>query len=576
MKSFLITFFSILSLSILAQKVEKDAYLSNKTYTYEETNKIYSALAEKYEKASFRAIGKSDVGKPIYLFTISNDSNFYTSSIRNKNQTVLLINNAIHAGEPCGVDASVKFATDLLGSETYTKLLENTTICIIPFYNIGGGLNRSCCNRAGQNGPEEYGFRGNIQNRDLNRDFIKLDTENTVTFTKIYHQVNPDIFIDTHTTNGSDFQYTMSLIATQPNKLNQHLRAHLKGEMLPFLYDDMKQKGKEIIPYVYNVGKTPESGIKDYLETPRYSTGYTTLFNTIGFVTEALKYKPYQDRVEHTYEFLLTSLKWMSENNTSIKATRKMAIEMVKTQKQFEISWKQDTSSFVQIDFKGYETELEPSPFGKDAKRLVYNSKKPYTKKINYYNKFVPDVVIDKPQAYIIPQAYTDVIDRLQWNQIEMTRLKKDTVINVEMYYIKDYKTVQRPYEGHYLHHTVAVEKKKMTIQFYEGDFLVNVNQSGNRYIVETLEPQGMDSFFAWNFFDGILQQKEWYSAFSFEKIAEQLLKEDKALKIQFEQKKSLDVKFAEDRNQQLYFIYKNSPYYENTHNRYPVARLID
>ncbi len=31
------------------------------------------------------------------------------------------------------------------------------------------------------------------------------------------------------------------------------------------------------------------------------------------------------------------------------------------------------------------------------------------------------------------------------------------------------------------------------------------MNQKANRYIVETLEPQGVDSYFGWNFFDGIL-----------------------------------------------------------------------
>ena len=53
----------------------------------------------------------------------------------------------------------------------------------------------------------------------------------------------------------------------------------------------MKAQKKEIVPYVHLYGETPLEGIKDYLDSPRYSTGYTTLFNTIGFVTEALKYK---------------------------------------------------------------------------------------------------------------------------------------------------------------------------------------------------------------------------------------------------------------------------------------------
>jgi hypothetical protein len=153
--------------------------------------------------------------------------------------------------------------------------------------------------------------------------------------------------------------------------------------------------------------------------------------------------------------------------------------------------------------------------------------------------------------------------------------LQNDTTIYVEVYYIKNYKTVKQPYEGHYLHYDVLLETKVMPIKFYKGDYLINVNQVGNRYIVETLEPQGMDSFFAWNFFDGILQQKEWFSPFSFEETAKDLLASDSGLKSAFEKKKKEDPDFYKNRNQQLFYIYKKSLYYENTHNRYPIARLI-
>jgi hypothetical protein len=550
-------------------------YSNNETYTYDEVIKQYEFLAKTYEKAEFYPAGKSDVGKPIYVFTISGDNDFNANSLQDKGRGILLINNAIHPGEPCGVDASLKLANDLLSDRKYAELLDNTVVYIIPFYNVGGGLNRSCCNRVNQNGPKEYGFRGNFKNRDLNRDFIKCDTRNTQTFYQIYHKCQPDVFIDTHTTNGSDFQYTMSLLATQPDKLNRFLRNYLRNKMLPFLYQDMKEKNKEIIPYVNTFKKDPRNGIKDYLDSPRYSTGFSTLFNTIGFVTEALKYKSYSARVEHTYEFLMSTLKWMNENNEELRAERKKAIASTITQTQFDLGWQIDTTSFSQIDFNGYETEYIDSDFGIDEKLLYYNHQKPYTKKINYYLRYIPTYVVNKPTAYLIPQAYTSVIDRLKWNMVDMNQLKNDTVIDVEVYYIKDYKTVEKPWEGHYFHYGVGLETKVMKMKFYKDDFIIFVNQPSNRYIVETLEPQGMDSFFAWNFFDGILQQKEWFSPFSFEETAKELLSSDKKLKEQFEKKKNNDNEFEKSRKKQLYYLYRNSAYYENTHNRYPIARLI-
>ncbi|MCB0401797.1 MAG: hypothetical protein KDD41_06920 [Flavobacteriales bacterium] len=551
-------------------------YLKNKTYTYEETCELYRLLANKYEAANLQSVGVSDAGKPIYLFTISMDGDFSPQSNKQKGKASLLINNAIHPGEPCGVDACVKLAYDLLSNQKHQEMLKQTVVYIIPFYNVGGGLNRGCCSRANQNGPEEYGFRGNVKNRDLNRDFIKCDTRNAITFTQIFHMCDPDIFMDTHTTNGSDHQYTMTLIASQPDKMNRFIRNYTRNVMLPYLYDDMKLKNMEMIPYVYNYKKTPDQGIKDYLDTPRYSTGFATLFNTISMVSEALKYKPYQDRVEQTYELLMTLLKFMQGNRESLLSERQQAIESVMQQKTFELGWYLDTTSYSQLEFNGYEAEFKPSAFGENEKVLTYNHKKPYTKRINYYNRYTSTYEVDKPVAYVIPQAYEDVINRLLWNKVKMKKLPKDTLMQGEVYFIEKYKTVEQPYEGHYMHYAVQLRKETRGIQYYQGDYIVFVDQPVNRYIVETLEPQGMDSFFAWNFFDGVLEQKEWFSPFSFEETATELLKKDKSLKTKFETEKKEDPEFAKSRDKQLYFIYVNSPYYEDTHNMYPVLRLVD
>ena len=92
-------------------------------------------------------------------------------------------------------------------------------IVIIPVYNVGGALNRGSYSRANQNGPEAYGFRGNARNLDLNRDFIKCDSRNARSFNRLFNQWKPDVFVDTHTSNGADYQYVMTLISTQKDRL---------------------------------------------------------------------------------------------------------------------------------------------------------------------------------------------------------------------------------------------------------------------------------------------------------------------------------------------------------------------
>ncbi len=105
-------------------------------------------------------------------------------------------------------------------------------------YNVGGYLNRSAYNRANQFGPSETGFRGNARNFDLNRDFLKCDSENDKSFKKLFSTWKPDVFLDTHTTNGSDHQYSITLIPANPVSLPQpkdnfYVKACCQGCMKP-------------------------------------------------------------------------------------------------------------------------------------------------------------------------------------------------------------------------------------------------------------------------------------------------------------------------------------------------------
>lgn len=166
-------------------------YNDNITPTYEEAISFYKRLDKKYKTAKLITYGKTDIGKPLHLFVISADRKFDPNTYRAKGKCMILINNAIHPGEPCGVDASIKFADDLLREN---KIPKNVIVGIIPAYNIGGVLNRNSTTRANQNGPIEYGFRGNARNLDLNRDFVKLDSENAKSITKIFHEWKPDFY----------------------------------------------------------------------------------------------------------------------------------------------------------------------------------------------------------------------------------------------------------------------------------------------------------------------------------------------------------------------------------------------
>lgn len=546
----------------------------NHSATYDEMVAFYQRLDKYFNEFEFKISGTTDVGRALYTGVISQDEDFNPKSIQKKEKCIIFINNAIHPGEPTGVDATMMLVRDLLTKEEYKPLLQNSVFVFIPMYNVGGALNRGSFSRANQNGPTAYGFRGNVRNYDLNRDFIKCDTKNAQSFNQIYTTWRPHIFIDNHTSNGADYQYIMTLIPTQHNKLSPILSKYLNGKMLPNLYADMAKTKYEMTPYVY-ARNTPDDGIAGFLDLPRYSSGYAALFNALSFMPEAHMLKPYEDRVYGTYAFMHAMLKLVKEDYKIIIDNKKEADKNTQIQTDFDVNWaiNIDTSNQKTVTFKGYEAKYKTSEVsGKD--RLYYDKNEPYTKPIPFFNDYKSNVTIKKPKTYVIPQGYTKVIERLKWNGVEMEQLNEDKVMTVEMSYIDDYDTGKSPYEGHYLHRDVKTTEKKLEIQYYKGDYLVHLNQVENQYIIHTLEPRAADAFFAWNFFDAILQQKEYFSPYVFEDVAAQLLQDNPDLKKELEEKKAADEKFANSSYAQLLFIYRKSPYYEPTHLRYPIGRI--
>ncbi len=533
---------------------------------------FYKNLDTQSDIISVKEIGQTDAGYPLHLILVSSDKKFNPAQWHAEGKVVIMINNGIHPGEPDGIDASMMLVRDIKNKKII--LPNNVVLAIIPVYNIGGCLNRNTHSRVNQNGPIEYGFRGNAQNLDLNRDFTKNDSKESKSFAQIFHWLNPDIFIDNHVSDGADYQHTMTLITTQYEKLGAVAGKWLREVFEPQLYAGMKEKKWDLIPYIEFEVADFTKGVNMFYETPRYSSGYAALFGTFSFIPETHMLKPYKERVQSTYDLMVTFISKASINAKDIIDKRKEAAEQIKNQTQFPLRWVIDKTKNSSFTFKGYEQDTAISE-ATGLQKMFYNHTKPYTKGITFYNYYMADNIIEKPRAYIIPAGWYNVIERLELNRIAIKQIKKDTTIFVGIYKIEEYKSRTYPYEKHHPNYAVKVSEKMDSMHFLKGDYIIEMNQIANRYIIEMLEPTGDDSFFAWNFFDAILQQKEGYSDYRWEDVAAEYLKKNPDLKKKVEEKKLTDTKFARNSYAILDFIYKNSPYYEPVHNRYPVYKIL-
>lgn len=553
----------------LRTRYEKTA--GDQTATYQEVIQYYQLLAKRFPQIHMQAIGSTDAGFPLHLITYSPQKDFDFKSLHKKNKRIILINNGIHPGEPDGIDACMMLLRDLaLGK---IKLPDNIILAVIPVYNIGGMLNRSPFYRIDQNGPDAFGSRGNAQNLDLNRDFIKTDSKNALAFQQIYHLTDPDVFVDNHVSNGADYQHIMTLLTTQHNKLGGPMGEFMNKTFEPGLYDLMKAKGYDLVPYVNHFGETPDSGWVEFADVPRYSTGYTTLFHTFGFVPETHMLKPYPLRVKATYALMECFIQFTASHSDAIKQLREQAKQNSITQKTFPLSWEFDMTKYSLITFRGFASGHKPSAIS-GLPRLYYDRTKPYTRQIKFYNTAEAQNFVEKPLAYIIPQGWWAVIHLLKNNNVQLQPLPHDTTIYVSVYHIADFQSNAKPYEKHYLHTNVKVSSSMDSIRFRKGDFYIPMNQTANRFLIETLEPTAGDSYFAWNFFDAVLGQKEGYSSYVFEDTGAAYLERHPELQDALNKKKASDTAFANSASAQLNFIYKNSPFAEPEYLRYPVYRV--
>jgi len=519
-------------------------------------------------------VGTSDAGVSIHAGVVSADGVFDRAQVKAAGRPVFFNNNGIHPGEPEGVDACMALVRDFCQQPERLAALGKTVFLFVPLYNVDGAFNRANTSRVNQDGPEAFGFRGNSRHLDLNRDFVKCDTLTAQTFNRLFTEWDPDVMVDTHTSNGADYSYTMTLIPTQPDKLGGELGAFLRDRMLPAMYADMDKRGWPMCPYVNPVKDSPDEGIADFLETARFSTGYAALHDTIGFMPETHMLKTFADRYHSMRALVETALDFTIAHGADIVQLRRATRAAGRTRREWPVHWAMDDTQPSTFRFKGYAARYRASVLG-DYQRLYYDRNAPYERDIPHYNRFPADVVVPAPRAYVVPQQWREVIERLRWNGVKLERVQAERTQEVSTYRIAAVRTRAHAYEGHMFHDDVQLERGRETVTVRTGDYIVPLDQDQARYVVETLEPQAHDSFFRWGFFNSVLEKKEAYSDYVFEDEAERLLAAEPELAAKFDAWKAANPDKLQDQGAVLDFIFAHcARWREPEWNRYPVFMI--
>lgn len=549
----------------------------NRTPSYDNTVAFSKQLAAASNMLHYEVFGKSHQGRDIPLLIFNKNGQFTPGEAKENNSMVILIQAAIHPGEPVGKDAGLMLLRDLVIHEKHLEYLENTTVLFIPILNPDGHERFGPYNRINQNGPEEMGWRTNARNLNLNRDYLKADSKEMRALLRLWHNWDPDFFIDTHSTNGGDYQYTMTYAMDVFGNANTSLVEWINDFYLPEIYASMEQDGFPLFPYVtYRSWHDPRSGLISGAWHPMYSNSYASELNRPGLLLETHMLKPYNERVESTYLMILHTFKLLQKDHDLKKLIKKADQYTASPQfreQEFDLRF-EVTSDSVMVDFLGVEYKIKESSLS-GGNWFIYNPEEPRTYQIPWFNQTKPVYSVKLPDAYIIPVEYHDVIERLDYHNIRMKKLEKDTLMKVSSWRFEEVQLASRSNEGRQTasFKTVPITEERV---YHKGSVLISMDQPGARIIAHALEPMAPGSFAYWGFFNAVFERVEYFESYVMEEMAREMIANDPSLMQGLQSALTQNPEMASRPYAILSWFYEQTPYYDQRHNIYPIGRIFN
>jgi hypothetical protein len=549
------------------------------TPRYRETIDYCMKLDRGSPMISYTTFGKSAQGRDLPLLILDREGLTDPDRVHAAGRTVLLIQACIHAGESEGKDAGLMLFRDLAITGRPSEFLQNVSIIFIPVFNADGHERFGPYNRINQNGPREMGWRTTAGNLNLNRDYLKADSPEMQAWLRMFNHWMPEFFIDSHTTDGADYQYVLTYLMEIYGDMDRDLTAWSKDTFIQQMAFHLNNGGYPIFPYVgFRNWHDPRSGLITEVAPPMLSQGYTALRNRPGLLIETHMLKPYKQRVEGTYECMITTLEILNKESAKLNSLVQKADQYAGSEdflnEQFPLRFETRKDDSTMVDFLGVEYENVKSDLsGGD---WFQYSKVPAVLHIPYFSVARPVASVKLPRAYLIPAEWATVIDRVKLHGVKVTELKKEMSVKIVTCRFRDPKWQQNPYEGHHTMTNIEFDEIEETRAFPAGSALVEVMQPAGRIIPHMLEPKGNGSFLYWGFFDPVFEQKEYGESYVVEKMAREMLAADRVLKKEFEEKMATDPVFAKNPQMILNWFYNKSPYTDQRKGIYPVGKIFD
>ncbi len=416
------------------------------TSRYADVRRFLDSLRVLRAPLVFGSIGRTTEGRDIPYVIASRPLVSRPSEAKNLGRLIVYIQGNIHAGEVEGKEALLALLRDLSFSRQ-PNALDSLVLIAVPVYNADGNerLGPQSRNRTEQNGPEMVGGRGNGQNLDLNRDYVKAEAPETRASLAMFNAWDPDVFVDLHTTNGSYHGYVLTYEpGLNPN--SNPAADFARDRFLPVVRERMQRRhGQQTFSYGNFRSQDPDSlvqGWETYDARPRFGTNWMGLRGRLAVLSEGYSNADFRTRIQATYNFVAEVLSLAAEQRSTIKS-------LVQASSQ----WKTDSvavrSMLAPPTIQPVIAEITRSAgdgtggFARRQRTGVYRSIR-----MPVFGRFTAARKELFPAAYLVPPRLRSVVDLLRRQGVEVDSLTERWRGSVQAFAVESL-TVAPLFEGH-------------------------------------------------------------------------------------------------------------------------------
>ncbi|MEZ5965223.1 MAG: M14 family metallopeptidase [Planctomycetota bacterium] len=402
----------------------------------------------------------------------------------------------IHGGEVEGKEAVQILLREIALGE-HSALLDAVELAVVPVFNADGNDEIDRGNRFEQNGPDAgVGRRHNSQDRDLNRDFIKLESPEARALLRLLASFDPHLFMDLHTTNGSYHGYHLTYCTSLNGNVDPDIAALMHERFLPAVRQRMREAhGYRIFDYGNFGRQGPESGWTTFSADPRLAINYVGLRHCLSLLSEAYSYLPFEDRAKVTRAFVLESLTELVQRADEVLELRAIAVERGAS---MPFRFAHELAPPVQGELLvGAVDEQEVPGLGK---RLCVRPEF-HAVQAPLQVRFVAKKERPLPKAWAILGAHDLVANIVRAHGIDVFTTTEPLEAPAQRFVPEGVRRQGRPFQGHRLVQLTG-KLSEEAASLPAGTLVVGADHALARLAAQLLEADSDDGLATWGYFD--------------------------------------------------------------------------